>query len=44
MHGLSRSTVQVMLEFPHSRKLETEADKVCVCVFVEYIQDTLVSV
>ena len=32
MHGLSRSTVQVMLEFPHSRKLETEADKVCVCV------------
>ena len=28
MHGFSRSTVQVMLEYPHSRKLETEADKV----------------
>ena len=28
MRSFSRSTVQVMLEYPHSRKLETEADKV----------------
>ena len=28
LHGFSRSTVQVMLEHPHSRKLEMEADKV----------------
>lgn len=28
MHGLSRSSVQVMFELPHSRKMETEADKV----------------
>ena len=30
LHGFSRSTVEVMLEHPHSRKLETEADKVCI--------------
>ena len=35
MHSFSRSTVKVLLEYPHSRKLETEADKVvCVCVCV----------
>ena len=28
MHSASRSSVQIMLEYPHSRKLETEADKV----------------
>ena len=28
MHSVSRSTVKVLLEYPHSRKLEKEADKV----------------
>lgn len=28
MHRTSRSTMQVLLEYPYSRKLETEADKV----------------
>ena len=28
MHSLSRSTVKVLLEYPHSRKLEKEADRV----------------
>ena len=28
MHSFSRSTVQIMLQYPHSRKLETEADQV----------------
>ena len=28
MHSFSKSTVQLLLEYPHSRKLEMEADKV----------------
>ena len=28
MHSLSKSSVQVMLGYPHSRRMETEADKV----------------
>ena len=34
LHGFSRSTVEVMLEHPHSRKLETEADKVCIIIYI----------
>lgn len=33
MHRVSRSTVRVLLEYPHSRKLETEADKVSLYLF-----------
>ena len=32
MHSLSKSTVEVMLGYPHSRRMEMEADKVSVCI------------